>query len=294
MLASLEPVWNAGSRPSVLHSGMRFVAGILLCTLPLLSESFSYPDFRSTNGLALVKDARTAGPAVRVAPARNNRSGAVWYREPVAVGVIEYQPPMLAVFLDDRKEPIVSAAIDMTSVAGEGGKAYVGFTAGTGGAYQNHDVLNWSFGPATAVDSNMSVVSSAISYRIGYSCIPKHTLCTPDRAVVESTDGVRYRIVLPANKEWAASIPNESLLPLRIENATGLVCWDPSLGNAACNGPAGSKAIKGSLLLPGSPAASLVLENRNGRTYFSINDRAAHDNEGFFEFEVVLDSPYSR
>jgi hypothetical protein len=112
--------------------------------------------------------------------------------------------------------------------------------------------------------------------------------------VVESADGIRYRVVLPANAQWGASVPNASGVSLRIENATGLVCWDPSLGNSACNGPRGSDAKKGELLLPGARPASLVMMNRDGRTFFSVNDRGAADNEGFFEFDVVVDSPYSR
>ncbi|MCP3919030.1 MAG: hypothetical protein GY711_26090 [bacterium] len=66
---------------------------------------------------------------------------------------------MLSVYLDDLTNPIISVPYDLagggTYLTGgpapglnlTGGAAYVGFTSATGGAWENHDVLAWSFDP---------------------------------------------------------------------------------------------------------------------------------------------------
>ena len=40
---------------------------------------------------------------------------------------------------------VLSSAIDLSSLLTlDAGMAYVGFTAGTGGGYENHDILSWN------------------------------------------------------------------------------------------------------------------------------------------------------
>jgi hypothetical protein len=40
---------------------------------------------------------------------------------------------------------VLASAIDLSSLLSlNAGLAYVGFTAGTGGGYENHDILNWN------------------------------------------------------------------------------------------------------------------------------------------------------
>ncbi|MAG57955.1 MAG: hypothetical protein CMJ83_16850 [Planctomycetes bacterium] len=69
---------------------------------------------------------------------------------------IRYVPGTLDVFIDDMETPLLSIAYDIVTggshlngipVAGlnllGGGSALVGFTAGNGGAWENHDVLSW-------------------------------------------------------------------------------------------------------------------------------------------------------
>ena len=43
--------------------------------------------------------------------------------------------------------PLLSQSINIASTL-DSGTAYIGFTAATGGAYANHDVLNWTFSPS--------------------------------------------------------------------------------------------------------------------------------------------------
>ena len=206
-----------------------------------------------------------------------------------------YKPPLMTVYLDDMLTPLLTAAVNLSSITDPDGSAFVGFTASTGGGYQNHDLVSWAFwGTRTGVDSNMAVVSSNISF-MKTVCLPDRTLCTPGEAVVEETGPAQFHVILPANLEWGASIPNPAGLIVRIRNANGNVCWEtPSGPFSGCNGPSGSGApLKGGtgFVSPQQDAGSLVMRTRQGRTYFSVNDRSGdsfHDNVGYFEFDVVL------
>lgn len=80
---------------------------------------------------------------------------------------VNYDSGTLRVYLDDLTNPLLSVPYDFASggqwigggpVGGlnllPGGTAYVGFTAATGGAWEDHDVLSWTWsssgGPGTA------------------------------------------------------------------------------------------------------------------------------------------------
>jgi hypothetical protein len=61
---------------------------------------------------------------------------------------IHYRPGSMRVFIDGVL--VLTAAIDLANVNGTNrldadGAAWIGLGAGTGGAYQNHDILSWSF-----------------------------------------------------------------------------------------------------------------------------------------------------
>jgi len=70
---------------------------------------------------------------------------------------VRYFPGTLEVYLDDLATPVITAAYDLSSGGSfingapidglglTGGLAYVGFTGSTGGAWEDHDVLSWSF-----------------------------------------------------------------------------------------------------------------------------------------------------
>jgi hypothetical protein len=64
----------------------------------------------------------------------------------VHVARIVYIPGRLNVFVDDLLNPVLSVLVDLSTVLGlTDGKAYVGFTSSTGGAYENHDIVDWKF-----------------------------------------------------------------------------------------------------------------------------------------------------
>ena len=170
------------------------------------------------------------------------------------------------------------------------GSAWVGFTAATGWGWQNHDIITWSFASA-AVSSSMSVVSSDITFPMSV-CLPDRNLCTPERAFVEH-NGAGYHIVLPANLEWGASIPNLSGRAVVVTNAHGIVCWDhKARGSEGCSGPSGNGTAAGAgFLAEDAPAGALIVRTHEQHTWFSVNgrgDSGFRDNEGFYEFDLAL------
>ena len=153
---------------------------------------------------------------------------------------IVFRPPVLSVFLDGSMTPVLETVVDLSIVTDQQGSAWVGFTASTGWGYENHDILTWSFAGAD-VSSSMYVVSSDISFPMS-ACLPNRNLCTPEHAVVEQI-GAGYHIVLPANVEWGASVPNSSGRTVVVTNAHGIVCWEfRARGSEGCNGPSGNGA----------------------------------------------------
>jgi hypothetical protein len=66
--------------------------------------------------------------------------------------VIRYSDGLLRVFLDDlNNAPVLQLSLNLgTLLALDNGAAWVGFTAATGGDFENHDILMWSFRPNAA------------------------------------------------------------------------------------------------------------------------------------------------
>jgi hypothetical protein len=63
---------------------------------------------------------------------------------------IHYVPGTFEVFLDGSQTAILSVPVDLGNIGGAslldaGGAAWVGFTASTGVAFENHDISNWAF-----------------------------------------------------------------------------------------------------------------------------------------------------
>jgi hypothetical protein len=207
----------------------------------------------------------------------------------VHTGRIRFRPPYLSVYLDDPTTPVLTSVVDLSIVMDPQGTAWVGFTASTGGGYQNHEILSWSFA-AESVTSGISMVSSQITFVLS-ECLPDRELCTPERAVVEA-HGAGYRIVLPGNLEWGASIANPAQREVVLSNAHGIVCWKvDATGLEGCSGPV-STGVPSSpdFLAPNQPICALITRTQEGRTWFSVNGRIGtmRSSQGFFEFDVEL------
>ena len=64
---------------------------------------------------------------------------------------IAYTPGTLNVFVDDLSTPVLSVNVDLaTMLSLDNGQAYVGFTASSSHASENHDILSWRFVPEPA------------------------------------------------------------------------------------------------------------------------------------------------
>ena len=59
---------------------------------------------------------------------------------------IIYESLVLSVFVDNEVSPLLAIDLDLAALLDSAdGKAWVGFTGATGGAWENHDILSWSF-----------------------------------------------------------------------------------------------------------------------------------------------------
>ncbi len=73
---------------------------------------------------------------------------------------VQYLPGSMKVWVDGGA-PVLVASVDLRDIGGqsildESGSAWVGFTAGTGGVTQSHDVLFWSFSPTPAAAADLN------------------------------------------------------------------------------------------------------------------------------------------
>lgn len=187
---------------------------------------------------------------------------------------IEFAPPHLKVLLDGGQRPVLTAIVDLAPMLDAGGKAYVGFTASTGGGYANHDIESWDWRPD--VSSSISAVSSQITFALA-ECLPGRNLCTPARAAGSEPSPGRFHVVLPGHLEDGAGIPNPEGRQPVVTNGNGIVCLGPGeSGRANCAGP----------------AELLTVRSGGGRTYFAVRGATAVApalRQGFFEFDVEFD-----
>ncbi|HZQ24249.1 MAG TPA: choice-of-anchor D domain-containing protein [Terriglobales bacterium] len=105
----------------------------------------------------------------------------------VHTATIDYDPPSgdqpgtLRVFLDNAGSPVLVVNTDLGSLLSlNDGTAWVGFTASTGGEFETHDILNWTFTPATAqtsitqtltpdVQASTNYVFGTYNHKVSYS-----------------------------------------------------------------------------------------------------------------------------
>ena len=65
---------------------------------------------------------------------------------------IIYDLGIMDIFVDDMNSSLLTVPVDLDNLLSlDGGAAYVGFTAGGDTAYENHDVLSWTFESTTPV-----------------------------------------------------------------------------------------------------------------------------------------------
>jgi hypothetical protein len=60
--------------------------------------------------------------------------------------IIDYIPGEMAIYMDDFTSPCLVVHLDLARVLSlSNGQAFVGFTSGTGGDAENHDILSWYY-----------------------------------------------------------------------------------------------------------------------------------------------------
>ena len=60
---------------------------------------------------------------------------------------VSYNSGVMSVFVDDLTSPLLEAAVDLSSMLSLAGgeKAWIGLTAGTGTAWQRHEITSWAY-----------------------------------------------------------------------------------------------------------------------------------------------------
>ncbi len=175
---------------------------------------------------------------------------------------IVFRPPLLTVFL--HGEQALRTTVDLRSVADNEGKAWIGFTASTGGGFGNHDLLDWRH---ESVDSNLTSVDSLISF-VMTDCLPGRNLCTPREGRVEEKDEGVFEMMVPGHLEWPVSIANPRGREVEIRNAAGFVCRS------------GGDCVRAE--------GNVQQWQAKGRTYFGVGALRKDTNEGYFAFEAIL------
>lgn len=79
-----------------------------------------------------------------------------FFAGPKSVTWLKTGAGVMLVYIDDFTRPALVAPINLKDILAlpEDGRAFVGFTAATGSAYQNHDIITWSFQDACSQDCN--------------------------------------------------------------------------------------------------------------------------------------------
>lgn len=84
---------------------------------------------------------------------------------------ITYSPGLMQVFLTDMSTPILAASINLADLLNlQGGtSAFIGFTSSTGGAWENHDIVSWSYAevpePSTLVLIGFGLIAGGLARR---------------------------------------------------------------------------------------------------------------------------------
>lgn len=85
--------------------------------------------------------------------------------------LINYAPGQLSVYFGNLIVPVLSVNVDLGSQLNlhNGTDAYIGFTSSTGGAWENHDILKWSYSevpePSALIMAAAGLLAVAASVR---------------------------------------------------------------------------------------------------------------------------------
>jgi len=78
---------------------------------------------------------------------------------------VVYAPGLLQLYLTDMSTPLLAANVNLGTLLNlqDGKNAFIGFTSSTGGAWEKHDILNWSYSevpePATLLLTGVGLLA---------------------------------------------------------------------------------------------------------------------------------------
>jgi hypothetical protein len=131
-----------------------------------------------------------------------------------------YVPGNLQVFLDDLENPLMTIYINLAKVMNlDHGRAWVGFTAGTGADWQNHDLISWEF----------AAPAGPVSHEARLSASTEVTNPTPSPAPVYEANRTPASPITPLSIDpsFGYRLPLDVGLACQIEVSTNLVEWTP-------------------------------------------------------------------
>jgi hypothetical protein len=77
---------------------------------------------------------------------------------------ISYDPGFLKISVDGSATPLLQVNIDLDTLLDlQDGRAWVGFTGATGAAWENHDIVNWSFNSTVPEPSSSASILIAVT-----------------------------------------------------------------------------------------------------------------------------------
>ena len=107
-----------------------------------------------------------ANPNLGIAiPSKDMSNGAIYNV------MITYLPGALAIYFDDMANPLLTVNVNLGQLLNlqNGREAYIGFTSSTGGAWENHDIVNWSYSdvpePGTMLMAGAALIAVRVLFR---------------------------------------------------------------------------------------------------------------------------------
>lgn len=88
---------------------------------------------------------------------------------------ITYTPGTLRVAVDGATTPLLQVNVDINSLLGlSDGTAWIGFTGATGGAWETHDIVNWTFASVPEPAAASLVLIGALALTSAFRHRPKY------------------------------------------------------------------------------------------------------------------------
>ncbi|WP_199248851.1 SBBP repeat-containing protein [[Phormidium] sp. ETS-05] len=151
---------------------------------------------------------------------------------------VKYIPGTMQIFMDDLSTPVLTVPVDLGNTLNlDNGKAWVGFTAAASAAWENHDILNWTFSnppipqnnPPTLTTPNLTLTGA--TENAGFTVNHADLLAATGATDVDG-DPLTFRI-----QTFGSDIPTKNGQPVTAGvttlSAGEAIVWTPTtVGNA--------------------------------------------------------------